>query len=62
MLIMEFEDFRKMFFCVMEPDGTYSAIVQIGGFVTEEEAQNYLANCFNTDKVDFLSGETRTIH
>ena len=46
----------------MEPDGTYSAIVQIGGFATEEEAQNYLANCFNTDKVDFLSGETRTIH
>jgi hypothetical protein len=56
------EDFKKLFFVI--PDniiGNYSVVVQISGFETEDEANDYLIKYHKIQNNDILK-ESTTIH
>jgi len=56
------EEFKKLFFVI--PDnviGNYSVVVQISGFETEDEANDYLIKYHKIQSNDILK-ESTTIH
>ena len=56
------EDIKKLFFILEDHIiGNYSAVVQVSGFQTEEEANNYLIKYHKIQTNDILK-ESTTIH
>ena len=53
---------RKIFFTLpSEEDETYTAVVQVSGFVSEEDAQMYLLKKYKINQLEILNERT-TIH
>ena len=58
---MKDEELKKFFMTVPDDEGRYTAIIQVSGFGSEEEAQVYLSKSQQIRKEDIFK-EGITIH
>ena len=58
---MKDEELKKFFMTVPDDEGRYTAIIQVAGFGSEEEAQVYLSKSQQISKEDIFK-EGITIH
>ena len=58
---MKDEELKKFFMTVPDDEGIYTAIIQVSGFGSEEEAQVYLSKSQQISKEDIFK-EGITIH
>ena len=58
---MKDEELKKFFMTVPDDEGRYTAIIQVSGFDSEEEAQVYLSKSQQISKEDIFK-EGITIH
>jgi|TARA_Y100001938_G_C8005304_1_gene386986 hypothetical protein len=58
---MKDEELKKFFMTVPDDEGRYTAIIQVSGFGSEEEAQVYLSKSQQISKEDIFK-EGITIH
>jgi len=55
------EDLKKLFITIPDVYGGYSAVIQVSGFETEEEANEYLLKHHKVQDLEVLK-QDQTIH
>ena len=55
------DELKKLFLTIPDVYGGYSAVIQVSGFETEEEANEYLVKNHNTEDMEILN-PNKTIH
>jgi hypothetical protein len=55
------DELKKLFLTIPDVYGGYSAVIQVSGFETEQEANDYLVKNHNTEDMEILN-PNKTIH
>ena len=55
------DELKKMFLTIPDIHGGYSAVIQVSGFETEQEANDYLIKNHKTEELEILNPD-KTIH
>ena len=55
------DELKKLFLTIPDVYGGYSAVIQVSGFETEQEANYYLVKNHNTEDMEILN-PNKTIH
>jgi|TARA_R100000482_G_C5126923_1_gene149293 hypothetical protein len=55
------DELKKLFLTIPDIYGGYSAVIQVSGFETEKEANDYLIKNHKTEELEILNPD-KTIH
>lgn len=55
------DELKKLFLTIPDIHGGYSAVIQVSGFETEQEANDYLIKNHKTEELEILNPD-KTIH
>ena len=55
------DELKKLFLTIPDIHGGYSAVIQVSGFETEQEANDYIVKNHKTDELEILNPD-KTIH
>jgi calcineurin-like phosphoesterase family protein len=55
------DELKKLFLTIPDIHGGYSAVIQVSGFETEQEANDYIIKNHKTEELEILNPD-KTIH